>query len=91
MIFFAKEKFLQQNIYSEKGIIQVENANAIGFYDNFYSRVVALTNTFQLPFIFQPDSTVSEFVIAEILQDSFRAEQVAPDLFNTSLTISECW
>ena len=55
------------------------------------SKVVVLTNNFQLPFIFQPDSDVDEFIIAEIEQDGFNAQQVAPNLFSTSLTISECW
>ena len=89
--FFDRTKLLQEDLFSSRGIMLMSGELPIGIHDNFYSKVVVPTNNFQLPFIFQPDSTIQEYAIAEILQNSFEVNQVAPGLFSTNLTISECW
>ena len=59
--------------------------------DNFLSKVFAGTNGFQLPFIFQPDSTVEEYAIARVNANSVTMNQVANNVYDISLDIIEVW
>ena len=45
----------------------------------------------KLPFIFQPDKNEPEFSICKIDNDSITYEQIAPEVFDVSLTIREVW
>ena len=58
---------------------------------DFLSKVYAGTNGFQLPFIFQPDSTVEEYAIARVNANSFTMNQVANNVYDIGLDIVEVW
>lgn len=61
---------------------------------SFFGAVVQKTMGGALPFIFQPDSNNSspdQFAICVIDQDSISFEQVANNVYNISLKISEVW
>ena len=62
-----------------------------GITDTFYTKVVHGTANFKLPFIFQPNKDVDEFAICRINSDSFTLEQVANNVYNVSMTITETW
>ena len=57
--------------------------------NSFFSKVVHGTANFQLPFIFQPSADVNEFAICRIEGNSFTIEQVANNVYNTSMRITE--
>ena len=65
-------------------------ANNIHTDINFYSQVINKTLGGKIPFIFQPDNTYPDFAIC-IIDSSFLFDQVAPSVYNTSLTIREVW
>ena len=56
---------------------------------DFLSKVYAGTNGFQLPFIFQPDSTVEEYAIARVNANSVTMNQVANNVYDISMSITE--
>ena len=63
--------------------------------DNFVSDVWNMTNGNHLPFIFSIDSesagtdAESEHIFARFANNSLDMAQVAPDLYNISLTVEE--
>ena len=66
--------------------------------NTFYSQVIHKTNGGQLPFIFQPDNSISDekdlydaFAICKFDMDSFQFEQVANGVYNVKLKIREVW
>ena len=80
------------------------NSNII-IDDNFFSQVWHRTNGGTIPFIFQPDSdgqfleynvwpgnnNPDQFAICRIAENSLKATQVAPNLYDISLKIEEVW
>ena len=61
---------------------------------SFFNTVLEKTMGSALPFIFQPDNSNNspdQFAICIIDQSSIDFEQVAPSVYNISLTIREIW
>ena len=56
--------------------------------DNFVSKVLPTINL-GLPFIFQPDSTVEEYAIVRANSDSVTFNQVANNVYDISMSITE--
>ena len=73
------------------GIFEKISADSFNIKDDFLSKVVAGTNNFQLPFIFQPDSTVEEYAIARVNANSVTMNQVANNVYDIGLDIVEVW
>ena len=69
----------------------VDNTETFNIKQDFLSKVYAGTNGFQLPFIFQPDSTVEEYAIARVNPNSFTMNQVANNVYDIGLDIVEVW
>ena len=59
--------------------------------DNFINKVYNGTNGFQLPFIFQPNQNVEEYAICRINSDTASFKQVANNVYDISLDITEVW
>ena len=57
--------------------------------DNFFSAVWNKVGT-KLPFVFQPDNSVTEFAICKF-QEGFSFEQVANGVYNCEMEIREVW
>ena len=78
---------------NNRGIFERTNVNNPDFNikQDFLSKVYAGTNGFQLPFIFQPDSTVEEYAIARVNANSFTINQVANNVYDISMSVTECW
>ena len=74
-----------------RGIFERTNVNNPDFNikQDFLSKVYAGTNGFQLPFIFQPDSTVEEYAIARVNANSVTMNQVANNVYDISMSITE--
>ena len=58
---------------------------------DFISRLYAGTNSFQLPFIFQPDSNSEEYAICRVNRNTMSFKQVANNVYDISLDITETW
>jgi len=67
----------------------IDDTETFNIKQDFLSKVYAGTNGFQLPFIFQPDSTVEEYAIARVNANSFTMNQVALNTYDISLSITE--
>ena len=65
--------------------------NFTGMQDNFFSKVWMGTANGKLPFIFQPDKDVDEFAICKINADSFTLNQVANNVYDVSVSLTEVW
>ena len=74
-----------------RGIFERISTDSFNIKNDFLSKVVAGTNNFQLPFIFQPDSSVEEYAICRVNADSITMNQVANNVYNISLDIVEVW
>ena len=62
--------------------------------DNFFSQVWHKTLGGTLPFIFQPDSNnfnPDQFAIVKSVKNSLKAKQVAPNLYDISISLEEVW
>jgi|10_taG_2_1085330.scaffolds.fasta_scaffold07992_6 hypothetical protein len=62
--------------------------------DSFYSQVWHKTLNGTLPFVFQPDkdnSNPDQFAICRFVDNSFKVEQSAHNIYNVSLKIMEVW
>ena len=59
--------------------------------DNFMNKVYHSTNGFQLPLIFQPNKDVEEYAICRINSDTASFKQVANNVYDISLDITEVW
>ena len=73
------------------GIFETLSNGEYSIKDNFIDKVFHGTNSFQLPFIFQPNSSVEEFAICRITNDSATFTQVANNVYDVSLDIVEVW
>ena len=62
-----------------------------GISDTFFAKVVHGTANFKLPFIFQPNKDVNEFAICRIDGNSFTLDQVANNVYNVSMKLTEVW
>ena len=73
------------------GIFERTNVNNPDFNikQDFLSKVYAGTNGFQLPFIFQPDSDIEEYAIARVNANSVTMNQVANNVYDISMSITE--
>ena len=81
---------IEHGVFAGKGFPD-QDFSTIGIADTFYTKVVHGTANFKLPFIFQPNKDVDEFAICRINSDSFTLEQVANNVYNVSMTITETW
>ena len=81
---------IEHCVFAAKGFPD-QDFSTIGIADTFYTKVVHGTANFKLPFIFQPNKDVDEFAICRINSDSFTLEQVANNVYNVSMTITETW
>lgn len=78
---------------NNRGIFErttVSEPFAFNIKQDFLSKVYAGTNGFQLPFIFQPDSTVEEYAICRV-NSPMSFNQVANNVYDVSLDIVEIW
>ena len=80
-----------RGIFEKTGGSAAAGTETFSIKDNFLSKVFAGTNGFQLPFIFQPDSTVEEYAIARVNANSVTMNQVANNVYDISLDIVETW
>ena len=70
---------------------QDENIGHFKIKDDFLSKCYHGTNGFQLPFIFQPDSSVENYAICRVDSDSISFDQVAINTYNCSINLVEVW
>ena len=78
---------------NNRGIFErttVSEPFAFNIKQDFLSKVYAGTNGFQLPFIFQPDSTVEEYAICRV-NSPMSFNQVANNVYDVSLDVVEIW
>ena len=62
-----------------------------GMQDNFFSKCWMGSANGKLPFIFQPDKDVDEFAICKFNTDSFTLNQVANNVYDVSVSLTEIW
>ena len=62
-----------------------------GIKDNFFSKCWMGSANGKLPFIFQPDKDVDEFAICKFNTDSFTLNQVANNVYDVSVSLTEIW
>ena len=65
--------------------------NFTGMQDNFFSKCWMGSANGKLPFIFQPDKNVDEFAICKFNTDSFTLNQVANNVYDVSVSLTEVW
>ena len=70
---------------------QDENIGHFKIKDDFLSKCYHGSNGFQLPFIFQPDSSVENYAICRVDSDSISFDQVAINTYNCSINLVEVW
>ena len=81
---------------SQKGIMQGRNFTGdsfmfTGMKDNFFSKCWMGSANGKLPFIFQPDKDVDEFAICKFNTDTFTLNQVANNVYDVSVSLTEIW
>ena len=62
-----------------------------GIKDNFFSKVWMGSANGKLPFIFQPNKDVDEFAICKFNTDTFTLNQVANNVYDVSVSLTEIW
>ena len=65
--------------------------NFTGMQDNFFSKCWMGSANGKLPFIFQPDKDVDEFAICKFNTDTFTLNQVANNVYDVSVSLTEIW
>ena len=78
----------------ENDDLTTDTNNVLGESDTFLAKVLHRVQGSHLPFIFQIDSTTAAsdgFALARFDQKRFNLKQVAPNIYNLSLKISETW
>ena len=73
------------------GIFEHNGSGDYQIKDNFIDKVFHGTNSFQLPFIFQPNKDVEEYAMCRINNDSASFTQTANNIYDISLNLSEIW
>ena len=81
----------QDSLSNNRGIIERISTDNFSIKNDFLSKVYSGTNSFQLPFIFQPDKDVEEYAIARVNANSVDFKQVANNVYDISLDIIEVW
>ena len=59
--------------------------------ENITSHFMTLTLNGQIPFIFQPDDTVSTFALCRLKNNAFSVQQSAPNLYTCKMSFEETW
>ena len=71
-----------------RGMFERISSGSANIKQDFLSKVMPTINL-GLPFIFQPDSTVEEYAIARVNANSVTMNQVANNVYDISMSISE--
>lgn len=79
---------VEHGVFDGRGFTN-DNFSTIGIGNTFFSKVVHGTANFKLPFIFQPNKDVNEFAICRVNSNSFTIEQVANNVYNVSMRLTE--
>ena len=98
LLYIANDKAYAKNILIDFIRLQPDNpdnfANNVLSDDNFFSQVWHKTLGGTLPFIFQPDNSNNNpdnFAICRFVDNSLKATQTAPHVYDISLKIEEVW
>ena len=84
------EKFTD-DVNGNFGIFEHDGSGNYQIKDNFIDKVFHGLNSFQLPFIFQPDSSVQEYAICRINSNTVSFNQTSHRTYDCSLDIVEVW
>ena len=75
---------------NNRGIFERITTDSFSIKDDFLSKVMPTINL-GLPFIFQPNKDVEEYAICRVNANSVALNQVANNVYDTSLDIVEIW
>ena len=76
---------------SDNGIFKFFSTGAYMIKSDFLSKVYHGTNSYQLPFIFQPNTSFEEYAICRINSDTATFTQTSNNTYDISLDITEVW
>jgi hypothetical protein len=74
----------------KEGWLDVSDLTGVG-KNNIIGNFLTFTLNGQIPFIFQPDNTKQDFVIAKLQSNSLSIQQSAPDLYTAKMNFVEVW
>ena len=86
--YVSDEDLFPSALHDSYGIFVKINDDSFSIKDNFASKVLPTINL-GLPFIFQPDSTVEEYAIVRANSDSVTFNQVANNVYDVSMSLTE--
>ena len=87
----ATDTFTTDMFSNMSGDYSSSNGGTFDQNDSIVGSFLTFTLNGQIPFLFQPDSTKQDIVMAKLKSNSLSIQQTAPSLYTAKMSFVEVW